>query len=144
MDEGKQDEPRHVSLSEKLQTKLPESFVQTRQQGGATLRYVSTYSVISLANRLFGNEGWTYRVLEPVACSFASETTCVYSCRVEVSIRTEAGDWITRSDVGTCGATRNAGLTGDQHEMAIKGCVSDGIKRALHGFGPIFGLDLYA
>jgi recombination DNA repair RAD52 pathway protein len=51
-------------------------------------------------------------------------------------------DFGTREDVGSCGGSSKTSYL-EASEIAYKGCVSDGMKRAFRTFGDQFGNSLY-
>ena len=100
---------------------------------------------IDQANRIFGYGGWGYeltgdvtlREIEHVDAKTGEVTRAhVYSAPVRVTV---AGA-LPRTDIGfNAVAEDNA----DGHETAIKGAVTDGMKRALRSFGVQFGNGFY-
>lgn len=100
--------------------------------------YIEGWDAIATANRIFGFNGWNYEVtsIGQVATFHRNEKDiAVY----EAKVRVEALG-ATRTDVGV-GIT--AGDSPEAHETAIKGAVTDGLKRALRSFGDQFGNTLY-
>ncbi|MEM4185583.1 MAG: Rad52/Rad22 family DNA repair protein, partial [Nitrososphaerota archaeon] len=88
-----------------------------------------THDVIRTANRIFGYGHWETEMPVPpmkVGHGYMSVMTVI----VHLPSRT-----VKFTDAGYC--------DGDD-ETAIKGAVSDALKRCLRHFGPQFGLDLYA
>lgn len=121
-----------AALSEALD---PSRVAQVQVGGGRSAGYLKAYDVIETANRIFGFDGWSYRVIGTPECNEAG----VYSAIVEV-----AALGVTRTDIGT--NPLQGGQSGPQashHEMSMKGAVSDALKRALRTFGAQFGNDLY-
>lgn len=104
--------------------------------GGGQAPYLPAYDVIQTANRIFGEDGWSYRVIgEPQFI----QNPALWYVTVEV---TALG--VTRTDVGTnpLANKRDEPPNAGHFEMSIKGAVSDGLKRALRTFGDQFGLSL--
>lgn len=100
--------------------------------GGHRADYLEAYDMIETANRIFGYDGWSYRVVNgPTFIELAN----LYTAEVEV---TALNIW--RTDIGT---NVLAGTGSSHHEMSMKGAVSDGLKRALRTFGDQFGNSLY-
>lgn len=113
-----------------LEAKLDASVVKPPPKGKYG-SYIEGWHAIAEANRIFGHDGWSYRVdrLEKTG-----ETG--YMALVTV----EAGG-VSRQDIGHGqGHQKNQG---DATESAIKEAVTDGLKRALRTFGNPFGLALY-
>lgn len=120
-----------------LEQPLDESRIKGVNVGhGQSAPYLEAWDVIRAANRVFGADGWSYRIIgAPTFIPLAS----LYMAEVEVTVI-----GVTRSDIGTnilAGGT--AGPQPSHHEMSIKGAVSDALKRALRSFGAQFGNELY-
>ena len=118
---------------------------QRKGRAGRTYDYLEGHAVIDQANRIFGFGGWGYelagdvtlRQIENVDTKTGEvKTTSFYSAPVRVTV---AGA-LPRTDIGfNAVAEDNA----DGHETAIKGAVTDGMKRALRSFGVQFGNGFY-
>ena len=118
---------------------------QRKGRAGRTFDYLEGHVVIAQANRIFGFGGWGYelagdvtlREIENVDTKTGEvKRTHVYSAPVRVTV---AGA-LPRTDIGfNAVAEDNA----DGHETAIKGAVTDGMKRALRSFGVQFGNGFY-
>ncbi len=118
---------------------------QRKGRAGRTYDYLEGHVVIDQANRIFGFGGWGYELVSDVtlrqfenvdAKTGEVKTTSVYSAPVRVTV---AGA-LPRTDIGfNAVAEDNA----DGHETAIKGAVTDGMKRALRSFGVQFGNGFY-
>ncbi len=118
---------------------------QRRGRGGKTFSYIEGHVAISQANLIFGFGGWGYevvgdvtlRVIETVDRATGEVTrTLAYSAPVRVTVPGAP----PRTDIGFHAVTDD---TADGHETAIKGAVTDGMKRALRSFGDRFGNALY-
>lgn len=145
-----------VGLSEKIIKKLNEPLdaarVKTRSgPGGKKLSYLEGHDCIATANKIFGVGNWGYAV-QQIECvghgkvmvkdpedpeMRLEEHRMMYYAVVELHIAdcapiTEAGFGTTRGD------------RPEHHEMAVKGAVTDGLKRCLKNYGVQFGLGLYA
>ena len=103
--------------------------------------YIPAYEAINQANRIFGYGGWSYEligmpaVVREFAGSEKSKTRHLYAATVKIRAR-----GCDATDVGTT-ATTSDNVQG--HDMAIKGAVSDAMKRALRKWGEQFGNSLY-
>lgn len=100
--------------------------------------YIEGWDAIATANRIFGFGGWSYEVVtigQVGTFNRNSKDIAVYEAKVLVTV----GE-VSRTDVGI-GIT--AGDSPEAHETAIKGAVTDGLKRALRSFGDQFGNTLY-
>jgi DNA recombination protein Rad52 len=122
-------------LTAVLSAPLDRSLIKQRTQGGRTFSYIEGYTAINQANKIFGFGGWGYQVTELNIVASAGEPKYVYAF-VEV----RALDAPPRRDVGFA-AVNSARV--EALDMAIKGAVTDGLKRALRSFGPQFANDLY-
>ena len=118
---------------------------QRKGRGGRVFDYLEGHVVIDQANAIFGYGGWgvelvgdvTLRRIETVDARTGEVTVSqVYSAPVRVTV---AGA-LPRTDVGVHPVTEE---TQDGHDTAIKGCITDGMKRAFRSFGCQFGNSLY-
>jgi len=108
--------------------------------------YLEGWDVIGAANWGFGYDGWSTEVIDvrSVYTAVVSRGSGQNRRDVEVAlyqatVALTAGG-VRRVDVGTS-VTSDERL--EAHETAIKGAVTDAIKRALRTFGAQFGNDLY-
>jgi len=129
---------------EALGKALDASRVRTRDAGrGRQVPYLEGFDLIATANRVFGFDGWSYRVDE-VTASTTSQGRIVYRARVTVEAL-----GVSRSDVGfgiveVPSRGNNEGIdTPEAHDTAYKGAATDALKRALRSFGAQFGNELY-
>ena len=98
-------------------------------------RYLPSDDVILAANRIFGYGGWSFTLLAaPYLVEEAEPRQQVWGAWG----RFAAGD-VSHDDFGTCG---RSGAGAPALEMAIKGAVSDALKRCLTHMGDQFGLVL--
>ena len=118
---------------------------QRKGRGGRVFDYLEGHAVIDQANRIFGYGGWgaelvgdvTLRRIESVNPQTGEVTVShAYSAPVRVTV---AGA-LPRTDVGFHAVTDE---TAGGHDTALKGAVTDGMKRAFRSFGPQFGNALY-
>lgn len=137
----------HFDLEQiqKLSQPLAGEHIANRSQAGRTFSYIESHHAIREANRIFGFDGWTQKVLSvnlvqdelKAAKSGGGDNHYIsYTASVEVT----AGECV-RQDVGF-----GQGIDRDQgqaHESAIKEAISDACKRCLRTFGDQFGLALY-
>ena len=118
---------------------------QRRGRAGRTFSYIEGHTAISEANRVFGFGGWGFELVENVTLR-QIETVDTETGEVKLVNAYTAPVRITvpgappRTDIGFHAVTDE---TADGHETAIKGCVTDGMKRALRSFGDRFGNGLY-
>ena len=118
---------------------------QRKGRGGKSYDYLEGHVVIDQANRIFGFGGWGYelvgdvtlRQIETVDSQTGEiKTASVYSAPVRVTV---AGA-LPRTDTGFHTVTEE---TADGHDTALKGAVTDGMKRAFRSFGVQFGNGFY-
>ena len=123
----------------------PELVSQRKGRGGRVFDYLEGHAVIDQANRIFGFGGWgcelvgdvTLRRIESVDSKTGEVTVShVYSAPVRVTV---AGA-LPRTDIGFHPVAEE---TQDGHDTALKGAVTDGMKRAFRSFGRQFGNSLY-
>ena len=118
---------------------------QRKGRGGRTFSYIEGHTAISEANEVFGFGGWGFELVENVTLR-RIETVDAQTGEVKVTNAYTAPVRVTvpgappRTDIGFHAVTDE---TADGHETAIKGAVTDGMKRALRSFGDRFGNGLY-
>ena len=118
---------------------------QRRGRAGRTFSYIEGHTVIDEANAIFGYGGWGYEVVGDVTLreienvdTGTGEVKLIraYSAPVRVTVPGAP----PRTDIGFHAVAEE---TPDGHETAVKGAVTDGLKRALRSFGDRFGNGLY-
>ena len=110
-------------------------------------RYLEGHVVISQANRLFGFDGWGYEIvdvqfqrIENISAGGEVVHTYAYSATVTANVTGAP----SRTDVGFGIVQKwKTGYTPEAHDTAMKGAVTDALKRALRSFGHQFGNSLY-
>lgn len=121
-----------------LQKKLDPKHVKPAPQGKYG-DYIEGWHAIAEANRIFGEDGWSY-VVNTIQLTNSSEDQgkhrVGYMAIVAVTV-----DAVVRSDVGHGQGFGKS--EGDAHDSAVKEAVTDALKRALRTFGNPFGLALY-
>jgi len=125
---------------EELKKPLDRSRIVTKTfPGKGQLSYLEGYDVIDKANAVFGFGSWDYRVSRPA--EWNGKVWVAY-----VVVRVRAGDEVAeREDVGIGIPATGQGKepSPDATETAMKGAVTDALKRGLRTFGNAFGLSLY-
>ena len=134
------------AVTQALSQPLDSALVSQRKgRGGRVFDYLEGHTVIDQANRIFGFGGWgvelvgdvTLRRIETVDSKTGEVTVShAYSAPVRVTV---AGA-LPRTDVGFHTVTDE---TTDGHDTALKGAVTDGMKRAFRTFGVQFGNGFY-
>ncbi|KAJ2783181.1 DNA repair protein rad52 [Coemansia javaensis] len=125
-----------------LRKKLGPEHISTRQaMGGSRLSYVEGWRVISIANEVFGFDGWRSSIqtlnidfLDAVDGRFSAAASCV----MRITLR----DGTFREDVGF-GVIENVKSKGQALEKVKKEATTDALKRAMRQFGNVLGNCLY-
>ena len=123
----------------------PELVSQRKGRGGRVFDYLEGHAVIDQANRIFGHGGWGYELVADVTLR-RIETVDTNTGEVKVAqgysapVRVTVAGALPRTDVGVHPVTED---TFDGHDTAMKGAVTDGMKRAFRSFGVQFGNGFY-
>ena len=136
------------AISVDLNKKLDPAAIKPAPQGKFG-DYVDGYHVISEANRIFGNGGWSYEITRLQEAHRATvqlqgkngpyeQFRCSYLCTVKVTV----GDVFKEGSAVGMGSGKPENM-GDVIESAVKEAETDALKRALRTFGNTFGLALY-
>ena len=118
---------------------------QRKGRGGRTFDYLEGHVVIDQANAIFGFGGWGYEVVGDVTLR-RIETVDPQTGEVKTSLGYSAPVRVTvagappRTDLGVHPVTED---NFDGHDTAMKGAVTDGMKRAFRSFGCQFGNGFY-
>ena len=134
------------AVTEKLGQPLDPALVSQRKgRGGRTFDYLEGHAVIAQANAIFGYGGWGYEVVGHVTLR-RIETVDTQTGEVKVSpgysapVRVTVAGALPRTDLGVHPVTED---NFDGHDTAMKGAVTDGMKRAFRSFGIQFGNGFY-
>ena len=123
-------------LSEEQLAHLAAPLEESRVSHKQGMSYLEAWDCIDRANRIFGYGGWSHTIERLEESRFGWFAT----------VRVEAAG-VVRSDVGFSPYEPKDGdfdkLRHSHFDMAIKGAVSDGLKRCLRTFGAQFGNTLY-
>ena len=118
---------------------------QRKGRAGMIYHYLEGHTVIDQANRIFGHGGWGYELVSDVTLR-QMETVDSRTGEVKASsaysapVRVTVAGAPSRTDVGFHAVAEE---THEGHDTALKGAVTDGMKRALRSFGVQFGNGLY-
>ncbi len=133
-------------VTQKLDQPLDSALVsQRRGRGGRTFDYLEGHTVIAQANAIFGYGGWGYELAGDVTLRRV-ETVDPQTGEAKVSLGYRAPVRVTvagappRTDLGVHPVTED---NFDGHDTAMKGAVTDGVKRAFRSFGVQFGNAFY-
>ena len=134
------------TVTRALEQALDPALVSKRKgRAGKVFDYLEGHVVIDQANKVFGYGGWGYELVGEVALRRV-EKVDVKTGEVKVSYAYSAPVRVTvlgappRTDTGFHPVAED---TAEGHETAVKGAVTDGMKRALRSFGDRFGNGLY-
>ena len=118
---------------------------QRKGRAGRSYDYFEGHVVIEQANRIFGFGGWGYELVGDVTLR-QIETVDAQTGEVKVTsgysapVRVTVAGALPRTDIGVHPVAED---TLDGHDTAIKGAVTDGLKRAFRSFGVQFGNGFY-
>ncbi len=118
---------------------------QRKGRGGKFFDYLEGHVVIAQANRIFGYGGWGYELVGDVTLR-RTETVNPQTGEVKVEqgysapVRVSVAGALPRTDLGVHPVAED---TLDGHDTAMKGAVTDGMKRAFRSFGVQFGNGFY-
>ena len=125
-----------------LEAPLDPALVSHRKgRANKTFPYLEGHTVIDEANAIFGYGGWGYEllgdaVLRQVETADAKTGEVRRFRAYTAAVRVTVAGAQPRTDVGYHAVAEE---TADGHETAVKGAVTDGMKRALRSFGQRFG-----
>jgi DNA repair and recombination protein RAD52 len=145
-----------------LQKPIKKEDVAERKGGlkKPNLKYLESYFVIQQANRIFGENNWSMEVKEVKELNKTITKKQVYKDDQKVYkdglpvlednyevlftsiVKITVNGFGSKEDVGSCGGSSKSSFL-EATEIAYKGCVSDGMKRAFRTFGDQFGNSLY-
>ena len=123
----------------------PELASQRKGRKGQFYDYLEGHAVIAQANRIFGYGGWGYELAGDVTLRRV-ETVDPQTGEVKVEqgysapVRVTVAGALPRTDIGVHPVVED---TFDGHDTAMKGAVTDGMKRAFRSFGVQFGNGFY-
>ncbi|KAJ1947947.1 DNA repair protein rad52 [Kickxella alabastrina] len=126
-----------------LRKKLGPEHVSTRQgMGNSRLSYIEGWRIISIANEIFGFNGWRSSIqnlaIDFMDMSEGGRFNIGASCVVRVTLK----DGTYREDVGF-GMIENTKSKGQGLEKVKKEATTDALKRAMRQFGNVLGNCVY-
>ncbi|KAJ2455470.1 DNA repair protein rad52 [Coemansia sp. RSA 2336] len=126
-----------------LRKKLGPEHVSTRQgMGNSRLSYVEGWRIISIANEIFGFDGWSSSIqsfgIDYMDMLDGGRFNIGATCVMRVTLK----DNTFREDVGF-GMIENAKSKGQALEKVRKEAVTDALKRAMRQFGNVLGNCVY-
>ncbi|KAK4939411.1 DNA repair protein rad52 [Elasticomyces elasticus] len=133
-----------ATLQSRLEKQLGPEYILTRAgPGGSKVPYLPGEKVISLANDVFGFNGWSSSI-QNIQIDFVDENpqTGKVSLGLSVIIRVTLKDGTYHEDVGY-GTAENVKGKAMAFEKAKKQGTTDALKRTLRNFGNVLGNCLY-
>ncbi|KAI8322510.1 hypothetical protein GQ54DRAFT_145647 [Martensiomyces pterosporus] len=130
-------------IQSQLRKKLGPENVSTRKgPGNTSLSYIEGWRVISIANQIFGFNGWRSSIqnfsIDFMDVNNNGAVSIGASCLVRITLR----DGTYKEDIGY-GMIENSKSKGQAFEKVKKEAVTDGIKRAMRQFGNALGNCVY-
>lgn len=119
---------------DKLAQPLDPKLVKNDRKVAHGASYIEGHTAIRQANEIFGFDGWSYEVKDVTRVGHDGDRP-IWTAQVRVSAL-----GVQRSDIGVNVAANNSP---DSQDTAMKGAVTDALKRALRTFGDQFGNGLY-
>ncbi|KAK7220481.1 hypothetical protein V2G26_008484 [Clonostachys chloroleuca] len=133
-----------ATISQKLDRQLGPEYISARAgPGGQRVHYLTAEKCISLANEVFGFNGWSSSI-QQIQVDYADENPQSQKVNVglSVTVRVTLRDGTYHEDVGY-GSIENAKNKAMAFEKAKKEGTTDGLKRALRSFGNVLGNCIY-
>ncbi|KAK4329395.1 hypothetical protein Pmani_000250 [Petrolisthes manimaculis] len=121
-----------------LRQKLGAGFISQRAgAGGQRIAYIQGWRVITLANEIFGFNGWSHSVTNQTI-DFVDHYNGRYYVGVSAKVKVQLKDGVFHEDIGY-GVSEGMRSKALSIEKARKEAVTDGLKRALKSFGSALG-----
>ncbi|KIX06516.1 uncharacterized protein Z518_04492 [Rhinocladiella mackenziei CBS 650.93] len=133
-----------ATLQSRLDRQLGPEFISTRAgPGGSRVHYLAADKAISLANEVFGFNGWSSSI-QNIQIDFVDENlqTGKISLGLSVIVRVTLKDGTHHEDIGY-GQIENCKGKAAAFEKAKKEGTTDALKRALRNFGNVLGNCVY-
>ncbi|XP_027896959.1 DNA repair protein RAD52 homolog isoform X1 [Xiphophorus couchianus] len=126
------------AVQDALQQRLGPEFISTRMAGGGQkVCYIEGHRVISLANEMFGYNGWSHSISQQNV-DFVDLINGKFYVGVSAFVKVQLKDGSFHEDVGY-GVSEGLRSKALSLEKARKEAVTDGMKRALKCFGNALG-----
>jgi DNA repair and recombination protein RAD52 len=133
-----------ATLQSRLDKQLGPEYISSRAgPGGAKVHYLAADKAISLANEIFGFNGWSSSI-QNIQIDFVDENaqTGKISLGLSVIVRITLKDGTHHEDIGY-GQIENCKGKAAAFEKAKKEGTTDALKRALRNFGNVLGNCVY-
>lgn len=127
-----------TAIQNVLQQKLGPAFISQRAgPGGQRIAYIEGWRLVSLANEIFGFNGWSHSITNQTI-DFVDHYNGRYYVGVSAKVRVQLKDGVFHEDIGY-GVSEGMKSKALSLEKARKEAVTDGLKRALKSFGNALG-----
>ncbi|XP_072520245.1 DNA repair protein RAD52 homolog isoform X2 [Salminus brasiliensis] len=128
----------YQAIQNALRQRLGPEYISTRQAGGGQkVCYIEGHKVISLANEMFGYNGWSHSITQQNV-DFVDLINGKFYVGVSAFVKVQLKDGSYHEDVGY-GVSEGLKSKALSLEKARKEAVTDGLKRALKCFGNALG-----
>uniref|UniRef100_UPI00398E5D4B DNA repair protein RAD52 homolog isoform X2 n=1 Tax=Pristiophorus japonicus TaxID=55135 RepID=UPI00398E5D4B len=128
----------YQAIQNALQQRLgPEYISQRPAGGGQKVCYIEGHKVVTLANELFGYNGWSHSITQQNV-DFVDLINGKFYVGVSAFIKVQLKDGSFHEDVGY-GVSEGLKSKAMSLEKARKEAVTDGLKRSLKSFGNVLG-----
>ncbi|XP_063053266.1 DNA repair protein RAD52 homolog isoform X2 [Engraulis encrasicolus] len=128
----------YQAIQAALKQKLGPEYISTRVAGGGQkVCYVEGHKVISLANEMFGYNGWSHSITQQTV-DFVDLINGKFYVGVSAFVKVQLKDGSFHEDVGY-GVSEGLRSKALALEKARKEAVTDGLKRSLKCFGNALG-----
>ncbi|XP_068128991.1 DNA repair protein RAD52 homolog [Hyperolius riggenbachi] len=128
----------YQAIQNALRQKLGPEYISSRQAGGGQkVCYIEGHRVISLANEMFGYNGWSHSITQQNV-DFVDLSNGKFYVGVCAFVKIQLKDGSYHEDVGY-GVSEGLKSKALSLEKARKEAVTDGLKRALKCFGNALG-----
>jgi len=127
-----------AAINKALKLRLGPNFVSQRPApGGQKVNYIEGWRSISLANDIFGYNGWSHSIVSQTI-DFVDHNQGRFYVGVSAIVKVQLKDGSYHEDVGY-GVSEGMRSKALSLEKAKKEAVTDGLKRALKSFGNALG-----
>lgn len=125
-------------ISKLLSKKLAPEYISYRQGfGKMMIPYIEGWTVISLANQIFGYDGWSSQIIK-MEIDYCDVIDHKYNLGISCIVRITLKDGTYKEDIGF-GSSENQKRKSDAYEKAKKESSTDALKRAFRQFGNSLG-----
>merc|ERR1719427_869101 len=127
-----------AAVQKALHQRLGPNFMSKRPAGGGqNVVYLEGWRAISLANEIFGFNGWSHSVSQQTI-DFVDHSQGKFYVGVSAFVKVQLKDGVFHEDIGY-GVSEGMRSKALSIEKARKEAVTDGLKRALKSFGNALG-----